>query len=172
MIKLDYLNFKKQIEKLIFIKTPIIWVNTKEEEKAEKGVIESILIKYNSCKYFYIMDDTGTWRIDPITRQPIQTVNTQDITQQLNESYNSGFSYPDTLMGNGILELLTRCPDSVALIIRNLSSVYSNTNFQRGLYNLTVRNANVNKVYNPIIILAPTSQIPQMFAPALYRCLT
>ena len=72
-------KFEEEIANLLKIETPLIWINTREEEIAEKVVVH-IAAKMGVARYYYYISNVNGSRMDPVSLKDSTAQNTQDLS--------------------------------------------------------------------------------------------
>ena len=155
--------FSKRINELLAIKTPMIWVVTREEAIAEKAVVKEA-VRGNVASHFYYCDSNDGSLMDPITLKPSTAKNASDgISAFENEMGSEEFNYSAEVHGlMPCLSLLSRAPESVCLVIRNAEEIWQQPNAQRAIFNICMRGNHPDNVYSPIIMITPEKSVPDM----------
>lgn len=154
-------KFEEEITNLLKIETPLIWINTREEEIAEKAVVH-IAAKMGVARYYYYISNVNGSRMDPVSLKESTAQNTQDLSDMFSSGQQE-FDYKDRLVNClDAMSLLRDAPDSVMLIMRAAEDVFGNTQVQRMIFDHCCRKIHKSDVYHPIIMIVPSNNVPPM----------
>lgn len=154
-------EFCKRIQELLEVKTPLIWVHTKEEEIAERAIVK-VAAKLNAVDNYYYADNTRSVLMDPVTLRMAQIQGTEDVDDMFGRQANdqTRTEFANTL---GLIRAMTEVKESSMVVLRNVSDVARDQTLQRMIYNVTQRQEHKNSVYVPIVMISTSSSVPHMF---------
>ena len=153
--------FSQRMNELLAVKTPMIWVTTREEKIAEKAAVKEVM-RTNSASHFYFCDNNGGALMDPLSLLPSTA---QNAARDVEDMFSDGEAdaYPDTVPSLGAaLAILSKAPEATCLVIRNAEDVFRVPNAQRAIFNICMRDNHKEGVYNPIIMVTTEKEVPQM----------
>lgn len=153
--------FSQRMNELLAVKTPMIWVTTREEKIAEKAAVKEVM-RTNSASHFYFCDNNGGALMDPLSLLPSTA---QNAARDVEDMFSDGETdaYPDTVPSLGAaLAILSKAPETTCLVIRNAEDVFRVPNAQRAIFNICMRDNHKEGVYNPIIMVTTEKEVPQM----------
>ena len=156
---MEIFQFSNRIRELFQIKTPLIWINTREEEAAEQAIIR-IARDMKLFQYYYYCATTGGGQLDPISMQKATASTVNNLSEMIDEGEDI-FRYPDILPAtNAALKLISECPDNVILVLRDPIEDLKNPDICRKIKDIVERKMHNKIAYAPIVILAPTNIVP------------
>lgn len=154
-------NLSQELEHLYRIKTPLIWIATREEELAEKAAVH-IAAKMDLSKYYYYVANTGGFHMDPITLRRSMLAQNQNLDDMFAEE-GGGSQYPEMLPNiNAAFSMLRDAPENVMLVIRNAEDVFTSTVTQRAVFDLCARKIHEQGAYHPLVMISPSRNVPEM----------
>lgn len=152
--------FRKRIQELFEIKAPFIWVNTREEEIAER-VIVKVAAESGVIDNFYYADNIRGALMDPVTLRMAQIQAAEDLDDMFNrraeEQTQTEFANVATL-----LRAFTVIKESSVLIMRNAGDVFRDQTVQRLIYNIGLRKEHQPMAYMPIVMISTENTVPAM----------
>lgn len=161
MISLQISKFKTRIDRLLWARTPLIWVTTQEEGFAEEAVLKAAITS-NSIFIYYCGADTGCFRFDPVTMKPTNVSATRSLDDEF-ESSSREFVYPDTFVN--VLAMLNTIKDfteNTMIILRDPSDVAKSIACQRAIKDVVERHMHKDKVFVPIVMISSQRSVPLM----------
>ncbi len=160
-MKLTYLSkLKEELEHLYRIKTPLIWIATREEELAERAAV-SVAAKLHLSDYYYYIATNGGARMDPITLRKSHIVQNQSLEDAFQN--DAAYHFPEALVNMpAALTEISRASAPFMLIVRNCEDVFTSPVAQRGFYDVCARHIHGDGIYHPIVMISPTRNVPDM----------
>lgn len=157
-------DFKNQIAEQLKIKTPLIWIYTKEEFIADKTLVQ-LVYKEGVAKHFYYSSIAGGEKIDPLTMEPASAMNVNSLTTMFSDNAVNGsedkYEYPESVANtNGALNVLIHCDEPTCLVIRNDSDVFNNEQTQRFIVSECYRDNHAKGLYHPIFMISDRNTVP------------
>lgn len=162
MIHLSYLSdLKEQIKEQLLIKTPLIWIYTKEESIADKTAVR-IVYSMGLAEHFYYSTVSGGAKIDPITMRPVTVSGESNMDDMFNNSNNDKYKYPLNV-GNTAqaVSILFNCDEPTCLVVRNDSDIFNNEQTQRNLVEECYRDNHEKSLYHPIFVISVLNTVPK-----------
>lgn len=153
-------KLKEELEHLYKVKTPLIWIATREEERAERVAI-SVAVKQNIASYFYFIADNGGARMDPISLRRSSIVQHQDLEDAF--ASDGQYTFPENLVNiPAAFAEIGRAPAPFMLVIRNCEDVFTSPVAQRSIYDICARHVHREGIYHPIVMISPSRNVPDM----------
>lgn len=158
---LGYLSkLTEELDNLLTIQTPMIWIQTREEYLAEKAAVH-LCAKKHIAKQFCYVSSAGGAPMDPITLRDANAAQMNDLEDMFETNQKS--MLPEQISNvNMILGIIENTTSSIMLVLRDPEDVFQNRQTQRMLYDICARKKTHPDLYCPIVMISPVNTVPEM----------